>query len=746
MRPQLFTDDEIQLWESRYQGCQGTGSASQYDQRRAIHNVFKSIRALRAAGHPKRVNDALLILVGSKGQTAPHFADIFDNFHTSADYPRGGNGLDIDAEAPAYDTPENRRLLHMILDGLKAMPTSYAASAGVRFFRGTGKQGKLKHPSVGLLSSANGWKGKETEAVIWAFFDTSTSYTSGTSSYFGPICEMFTIFSDRTREYPDHDMFEAAYEKGGDPFAFVHSQRNKEFLTLLMNHLETRGLGAELTGLAKPSAKLHNDDCLKAVKAKVKAEWGTLRPILGGYRPRKAEDIYLSVSKKVKDDQGRVVRQFTGTFGAIVVVDATEQIITQVEILDPSKIQTFQDIGKGDLKDSTQPWLHLCLGHANAAPPPSKALSIDQIRDAIGAEKEKMTREENQRIWKANRVCPYVPKGWKQVAKVKSPIGVFRSFEAKLSDWEKRDGKYKPMGAIVHLDDNEMKILKVMFSMDPLDKDGLNKINSPEAAAMIAQAQAALNATPRKRPDPKPLKSAQAPDGSKLKTADCRTAIVNTTGVGKAADWKRTKKVKDDKGNTLRSFSNGSQGAVVISDPSDLIIREAILLQTELTDTDMLKDSGRPWAVLATVSQAAGLQQIDAALAGGTPEGEVHLHAAVSADPKSRFVDLDEWAEELEPNEPRYKSTEEFVYAMGPGVMGDDDGFTICITPKWFFDKYGCVDDRSMASSFAEDHGFMELSESEFEFTGTKQEARDKLGSLGIKEHPPLVEFLNRSA
>ena len=68
----------------------------------------------------------------------------------------------------------------------------------------------------------------------------------------------------------------------------------------------------------------------------------------------------------------------------------------------------------------------------------------------------------------------------------------------------------------------------------------------------------------------------------------------------------------------------------------------------------------------------------------------------------------------------------------------DDEGFSIAIVSKTFWDKNGCLDDQGIPDDVMPP-GFYELSESIFEYEGDPDDAKNALNEAGFVEKKMFV-------
>lgn len=121
------------------------------------------------------------------------------------------------------------------------MPTTYAVSAARRYLKGNGKQAKLTTPGVGLMSVAQGWKGKEVDRVTAMFFDTT----------FGAPCydpEYIGTYSDADL---DEDQRDELWESGA-AFSAMRCEKDTAFIQELRDILATMEMKAPNITPPKP--------------------------------------------------------------------------------------------------------------------------------------------------------------------------------------------------------------------------------------------------------------------------------------------------------------------------------------------------------------------------------------------------------------------------------------------------------------------------------------------------------------
>lgn len=372
-KPSLFTQPELAAWSMQAAPLR---DAKDYDGLERARSVLEGVRLQRASQHPGPVADALLLHVGTRGAQTPTIDDVFNDVgrRVGLDSPYGAPrsaGIDVAVAARAHDTPENRRLLHSILQGLRAMPTTVAGSGAVKYFLGTGSFAGKDKDGVGLLSSANkwakdaGWKNDDTTRVITALFQ--DHYGSGDWNGVG---KLLTQPKGGFQGYPDGPLWDAARESeySASPFAMTHSERNTTFIDALMKELEGRGLGAPLAYAApKLNIKLTPSVAKKAVLAQHEAKWDAAIAKWNAGRSDfhvegKAKDQSINVWDRAivtRDGQKEQVTSVGGGYGhfGAVVVTTPEGDVKEVFALDPDKGRGR--LSKDMLKDPSRPWLAL---------------------------------------------------------------------------------------------------------------------------------------------------------------------------------------------------------------------------------------------------------------------------------------------------------------------------------------------------------------------------------------------------
>ena len=193
--------------------------------RESVDNAYKIVRARRIQANPRPLIDALLLVLATKGGAV---LDVLGCY--SAPQP-----------SPVGLTDRTRRELHTMLAALRDCPKTWAKSAFMRMLRGTGAQKTYAHEATGTFGTGSGWKTRELDCVADPLFN-------GVSS------EVFVWYDPRINDYPDEEMWEAAFATGGNgnPFAFTLVEKDKEFINKVLALLEADGIGGPLP---KPTRK-----------------------------------------------------------------------------------------------------------------------------------------------------------------------------------------------------------------------------------------------------------------------------------------------------------------------------------------------------------------------------------------------------------------------------------------------------------------------------------------------------------
>lgn len=147
-------DDEVSRPESP-----NPYNHSVYQRRQDVQDAFRTEGLRRARGRSDDLVNVLLIALHERGTRTLTWNDAFAG--------------DVAERLAQADTPEARRQLRTVLDGLRGAPNSWAKSATARFFRGTGQQGKppwSERPGVGALGKSHGWKQYETAWFVGFFY------------------------------------------------------------------------------------------------------------------------------------------------------------------------------------------------------------------------------------------------------------------------------------------------------------------------------------------------------------------------------------------------------------------------------------------------------------------------------------------------------------------------------------------------------------------------------------------------
>lgn len=243
----IFTPEEIAAWDAKEEAAkvwQDTDEVYHKDSPRPynrsvgmrVNEVHRArrwdwIRKVRA--RPEDVLALYLVALNERGAQPIGVDDVFDG--------------KLEDRVKAADTPENRKLMHTVLQGLKGVPLSWARSATTRFFRGIGKQAKepwASKPGAGVLGTAYGWKTRESEWFIGLFYGQFGAWGYGAS-----LGDLF--FTDDSPDCYGEDA-EDIYDEGGDPWAATRKERDTSFIDALLEILDERGLADEID---KPKAK-----------------------------------------------------------------------------------------------------------------------------------------------------------------------------------------------------------------------------------------------------------------------------------------------------------------------------------------------------------------------------------------------------------------------------------------------------------------------------------------------------------
>ena len=230
MKAPLFTAEELESWKQRERDAKVPRpddnvfhpdsprpyNESAWVRAKAVQVAMSIERYRRIRLRPENILDALTVAFYEKGTLPLIWDDIWE----------GGLGDRL----VGADSPDTRRWLHTVLQGLRAVPRSWATSATTKFFRGIGKQGEApwsSKPGAGILSKDYGWT---TDAAAW-FVGLFYKY---------PLDKLF--FSDDSPD-PYGDEGREIADEGGERFAATRKDRDDAFFDALLKILEDRGLG-----------------------------------------------------------------------------------------------------------------------------------------------------------------------------------------------------------------------------------------------------------------------------------------------------------------------------------------------------------------------------------------------------------------------------------------------------------------------------------------------------------------------
>lgn len=236
----LFSAEEEAEWEARRQDAlrerpgddvhvRSDGSkynSSTWPRTRQVARSKKIARRNKMRARPEDILAVLLVGFQEKGSVSMSPEEIWET--------------GLGDRLKAANTPENRRHVYEIIQGLQQVPRSWATSATTRFFRGTGKQAKppwSEKPGAGLLSKDYGWTTDQTNWYVSLFYN---------SYFFDGI-----FFSD---DSPDPYGAEGreVEEEGGDRWAATTKERDDSLFTSLLKLLEEQGLA---DAVPKPKVK-----------------------------------------------------------------------------------------------------------------------------------------------------------------------------------------------------------------------------------------------------------------------------------------------------------------------------------------------------------------------------------------------------------------------------------------------------------------------------------------------------------
>lgn len=235
----------------------------------------------------------------------------------------------------------------------------------------------------------------------------------------------------------------------------------------------------------------------------------------------------------------------------------------------------------------------------------------------------------------------------------------------------------------------------------------------------------------------------------KIGTGDCKRVLAECG----SATWKRTHKVKDGRGHTIRAFSDGKWTAVIDSGEGDSEIVAVYLLPMLRIEAADLKDESRPW--LPGKSEAPPSppspysRVLRDRLLGEDWEEDDMPHPAPAPPRRSNTIpedpedDWDEdWDEDddVDPDEPPPRTNQDFVFCVVSS--SETVGCVAYICSRWYWEQHGHLDDRSLATRYVQPMGFYELSESTYEFDGTPEQARRVLANAGMTSPPDFQRFM----
>lgn len=192
-----------------------------YAQNRAKEQAHLIETNKRAQARPVELLNALIILVGNRGAKYIEFDDVFAL----------SDSEEVVTEVEKTNTPETRRQLYTILKALTEIPKTWAASAFLRFLRGTGKQKDAKYHGAGSFGVLYGWKEEEVKNIVQVIADSESPYSKVLMSYANTYQEI------RDAEDAGED-----YEYGTE-FKATRVERDYKFIERLCGLLEKQGLG-----------------------------------------------------------------------------------------------------------------------------------------------------------------------------------------------------------------------------------------------------------------------------------------------------------------------------------------------------------------------------------------------------------------------------------------------------------------------------------------------------------------------
>lgn len=198
-----------------------------------------------------------------------------------------------------------------------------------------------------------------------------------------------------------------------------------------------------------------------------------------------------------------------------------------------------------------------------------------------------------------------------------------------------------------------------------------------------------------------------------MKTADCKTLISKhlaaefgmTSEEVPLKGIKRLRKVKDNRGRTVRSFTvsrkggSSEQAVVFITDETDSKMVDIIVsYDIDPEDTEMLKDSLTPWDWEFRM--------------GGRPQG---------------------WDNAPAPSL--------FYFCFCPPYEPGDEPYVV-VTRKDLWDTEGYVDDSEISDLVTEPYPLERLMESMYEYKGTEADTRTLLLNAGFIENTDIAAIV----
>jgi len=239
MAKTLFTAKELGAQKKKLAGIEKRKSKDNWNaywaEKAACDEAWTVFTVRKAQARPDEFINALLVLVGERGAQYVPFESAFAL----------SDSKEITAMVLKHDTDENRRVLYTLLRALTEIPKSWAMSAYIRFLRGTGKQKTAKHHGAGMFSTDYGWKGQEVQAI--ANIIAGSHYATGYSTTLMAYADVDQEIRD---EDPDFELTD--YDA---TFKATRAERDIEFLNLLCENLEARGLAPVPRPTRKVTAK-----------------------------------------------------------------------------------------------------------------------------------------------------------------------------------------------------------------------------------------------------------------------------------------------------------------------------------------------------------------------------------------------------------------------------------------------------------------------------------------------------------